>query len=352
MITPWEVKSVDYEKIVEQFGASFLNTELLDEIGIDLVRRFYFAHRDCDKIIERNKFSIVTGRGPSGPIHIGHLIPFVVAKEFQRKYGCKIYIPVSDDEKYLVKKNLNWEDVEKFREENIKDILSLGFEKGKTFFFYSSEAPIYKEAIKISKKITFNTVKSVFGLNESANIGWIFYPAIQIVHILLPQMINKDEDVLVMVGVDQDPFIRLSRDLAEEFGYRKPACLLSKFIPSLAGGAKMSASEKESAIFLSDDKSIVEKKIMKYAFTGGRDTAAEQRKFGGKPEVCSVFNWLKLFLSDKELREREEKCKSGKILCGECKKDLIDRISNFLEKLRRNREKVDLDDYFLSLRQL
>jgi len=85
----------------------------------------------------------------------------------------------------------------------------------------------------------------------------------------------------------------------------------------------------------------VKKKIWN-AFTGGKGTAAEQRKTGADPIICSVFQYYVYLFEedDNRLVERERKCKTGEMLCGECKKDLVFRLNKFLEEHRTKREKA------------
>ena len=103
----------------------------------------------------------------------------------------------------------------------------------------------------------------------------------------------------------------------------------------------MSASEPETSIFTMDSPELVKRKIWN-AFTGGKGTAAEQRKTGADPTVCSVFQYYFYLFEeeDKKLAERERKCKAGEILCGECKNDLVARLNKFLEEHRKRREKA------------
>ena len=103
----------------------------------------------------------------------------------------------------------------------------------------------------------------------------------------------------------------------------------------------MSASQPETSIFTQDTPEQVKRKVWN-AFTGGKGTAAEQRKTGADPAVCSVFQYYYyLFESnDVKLSERERKCRSGEILCGECKTILADRLNTFLKQHQENREKA------------
>ncbi|MEM0334457.1 MAG: tryptophan--tRNA ligase, partial [Thermoplasmata archaeon] len=103
---------------------------------------------------------------------------------------------------------------------------------------------------------------------------------------------------------------------------------------------KMSASMPETAIYLDDDKNTVKQKIMKYAFSGGQATIELHRKLGGNPDVDVSFQWLKYLFEpeDSKLNEIEENYRSGKLLTGELKELLINRINEFLEKHRIEKE--------------
>ena len=103
----------------------------------------------------------------------------------------------------------------------------------------------------------------------------------------------------------------------------------------------MSASEPETCIFTVDTPELVKRKVWN-AFTGGKGTAAEQKKTGADPNICTIFQYL-LYLfeeDDKKLANRERSCRTGEILCGECKKELTERINKFLAEHQKKREKA------------
>ena len=352
-VSPWDVSGkVDYNKLSKQFGTKEISQKILENLMNThpiLWRGNYFAHRDFDLWIKDaeagKKVSILTGRGPSEKMHLGHLVPFLAAKALQDKYDCNVYIPISEDEKFFVKKDLSLKDSEKFAEENILDIIALGFKPSKTFIMRDFSYPeLYKQASQIAKLITYSEAKSVFGLKPGNNIGWTFYPAVQAAHILLPQFIEGKHRTLVPVGIDQDPFIRLTRDVAEHptLKFTKPSAIHSKFIPSLKGSVKMSSSEgaETNLIYLSDSEKEVKKKINKYAFSGGKDTLEEHRKHGGNSSIDISFQYLKMLFekSDKTLKEIEENYKSGKLLSGELKQILIKKINSFLKEHQEKRK--------------
>jgi len=351
-LTPWEVEGkVDYERIVKEFGLKEIDDEILEKIKIFtgdlhilLKRKYFFAHRDLDVVlseVKTNGFFLYTGRGPSGPMHIGHLIPFMFTKWLQDKFKVNVYIELTDDEKFLEpKRKLSLEETRKWAYENILDIIAVGFDENRTFIFQDTEyiRNIYPLAIKIAKKINFSTVKAVFGFTNETNIGLIFFPALEIVPTFF-----EDKICLIPAAVDQDPFWRLQRDVADALGRRKSAQIHSKFLPPLTGiEGKMSASKPETSIYLTDDEKTVREKIYKHAFSGGQPTIELHRKLGGNPDIDVSFQWLKTLFEedDKKLKKIEEDYRSGKLLTGELKEILIEKLVKFLQEHQRRREEA------------
>ena len=359
-LTPWDVdKELDYDKLIKKFGTEPLKENLFKKLKKPMpppIRRgMCFSHRNLDKWLDDyekgKKVSIVSGRGPSEKMHIGHLTLYSIPKYFQDVYGCKVYIPISDDEKFFVKDNLRFEEVEKYALDNILDILAMGYDPKKTIVHRDFEyTNIYKYAARIAKKMTYSTAKAVFGLKPDTNIGWTFYPAMQAAHILFPQFHEGEKQrTLVPIGIDQDPFMRVTRDVAEKFGFIKPGAIHKILAPGLKS-PKMSSSKGE-AIWLSDDEKTVRKKIMKYAFSGGQPSVEKHRKLGGNPNVDVSFLYLKYFFeeSDKKLKEIEENYRNGSLLTGELKEYLIKKINSYLKEHKKRKEKVkkNLDKFIL-----
>ena len=103
----------------------------------------------------------------------------------------------------------------------------------------------------------------------------------------------------------------------------------------------MSKSRPETYIELPEDPKSVEKKLWD-AFTGGRETAELQRKLGGRPEVCVVFELFKQHLieDDEELNRIYEECKSGSRICGDCKTQATELMNRFMERFEDELEKA------------
>lgn len=354
-VTPWKVSGdVDYEKLIKKFGVAKINNNLLERIKKHtgdlhfLLRRgVFFAHRDLNWLLDEyekgNKFFLYTGRAPSGGIHLGHLLPWILCKWLQDKFGVEMWFQFPDEEKFLFKKNLSLEDVEKYLAENMLDIIALGFNSKKTHFLIDTKhaSLMYKHACRVAKKITFSTVKASFGFTESTNIGSIFYTSMQAVPAFLPSVLKKKNiPCLIPLGIDQDTHFRISRDVIPKLGYYKPAIMHNVFLPPLSGiQGKMSASEKSMAIYTTDSSKEVEKKIKRYAFSGGRKSIEEHRKKGGDPDVDVSFQYLRMLFEpdDEKLREIYEDYKSGRMLTSELKEILIKKINVFLKKHQRKR---------------
>ncbi len=364
-VTPWDVSGdVDYNKLITDFGIKRIDESLLGriksiagEVHPYLRRQIFFAHRDLKWVLDEydkgNKFYLYTGRSPSGDVHLGHLMPWYFTRWLQEKFGAELWFQFPDEEKFLFKKNMTLKDTEHYLHENMLDVIACGFDPKKTNFLIDTRHAgiMYKEALKVSKKITYSTVKSSFGFNNDSNIGQIFYTSMQAVPSFLPSVIaGRNIPCLIPHAVDQDPHFRVTRDVVQKLGHYKPASIQCRFLPPLQGvSGKMSSSVAETAIYSTDSQKDVRKKINKYAYSGGRDTLEEHRKLGGRPEVDIPYNWLMFFEEDdRKLAKIYDDYKSGALLSGEIKSILIDKINSILSEHQKRREEArDRVDEFI-----
>ncbi|HKM60565.1 MAG TPA: tryptophan--tRNA ligase, partial [Candidatus Bathyarchaeia archaeon] len=151
VVTPWEVKGkVDYERLIREFGTQPITPELLrkiethtDKLHLQLERRIFFSHRDLDTVLDLYdkgvKFVLYTGRGPSGPVHIGHLVPWIFSLHIQQKFNVRLYFQMTDDEKFLIDDDANLKETAKFAYENALDLIALGFKPENTFIIYDTK---------------------------------------------------------------------------------------------------------------------------------------------------------------------------------------------------------------------
>ncbi|VVC02281.1 Tryptophan--tRNA ligase [uncultured archaeon] len=157
--------------------------------------------------------------------------------------------------------------------------------------------------------------------------------------ILLPQHADfgGPKRVLVPVGIDQDPHIRFSRDMAFKEKLVLPCSTCHVTMRSLKGEAKMSKRDPMSTLSLSDSPDAAKKKLMS-AFTGGRATAEEQKRLGGEIEKDVLYELMKFhFISDDALlEEMKQDMVTGRLLTGEYK---LKYIPYALEWLSAHQEK-------------
>jgi len=336
----------DNEKLVKEFGASRASS--LNEIPdfYTFKKGLVYSHRDFDKFYaalkKGEKCAIVSGFNASGTIHIGHKPVFDTNLYFQKEFGIPVFIPISDDESYVAGKIKNQKEALKNSMELAKELLAYGFDPHKTFFIIDQiYTNIYNLAIKLSKKINISEIKATYGYKSEDNVGMHFYPAVQSAHILFPQEKFGIKHVLVPIGPDEDAHIRICRDVAPLMNYEKPSILHISFLPGI-DGEKMSKS-RNNAIFLKDDAKEISKKISR-AFSGGQKSIEAHRKLGGNPDVdiaCKYFS--SFFLDEKQGKKLFEDYRNGKLLSGEVKKmlseKLLEFVSDFQEKLKKIEDK-------------
>lgn len=382
IVDPWTVTSksdagVDYDKLIKRFGCSHIDAALIARLEKiagkpvhPLIRRgIFFSHRDLHTLLNMieagKKFYLYTGRGPSSDsMHLGHLVPFIVTKWLQETFDVPLVIQLTDDEKTLWK-DLTVEQSMKMARENAKDIIAIGFDVNKTFIFanldYMGRCPaFYQNVIRIQKCVTFNQVKGIFGFGDSDVIGKIGFPAAQAAPAFsttFPFIFGNDKlPVLIPCAIDQDPYFRMTRDVSPRLGFPKPALVHSSFFPALQGAkTKMSASDANSAVFLTDTPKQIKTKINKHAFSGGKPTLEEHRELGGNTEIDVSFQLLRFFLfDDDELERIRLSYTKGELLSGEIKKIAIETLQPIVADHQVKRKEVtdEILEQFMTPRKL
>ncbi|KAI6043003.1 hypothetical protein EDC04DRAFT_2891282 [Pisolithus marmoratus] len=373
VVTPWDVQgsvsvdgkqlAIDYDKLVAQFGTRRIEPELLARFEKltghkphPLLRRgMFFSHREFDKILDRYEqgkpFFLYTGRGPSSDsMHIGHMIPFVFTKWLHDVFNVPLVIQLTDDEKFLFKHELKAEQTREFSYSNARDIIAIGFDLKKTFIFSDFDyvgGAFYRNVVKISRQISFNQAKATFGFNDSDNIGKIHFCSVQAAPSFsnsFPNIFGDTSNIpcLIPCAIDQDPYFRLTRDVAAKLKYPKPALIHSRFFPALQGPqTKMSASDANSSIFMNDTPNQIKNKINRHGFSGGRETEEEHRRYGGDTEVDVAYQYLSFFLDDdEELARIGEDYRAGRLLTGQLKARCIQVLQDFVKDFQVKKAKV------------
>ncbi|GAB4835445.1 hypothetical protein Ancab_000352 [Ancistrocladus abbreviatus] len=381
VVNPWMVSTkaggkIDYDKLIDKFGCQRLDQSLIDRVHrltgrpahVFLRRGVFFAHRDLHEILDSyergDKFYLYTGRGPSSEaLHLGHLIPFMFTKYLQDAFKVPLVIQLTDDEKFLWK-DLTLEECRRLARENAKDIIACGFDISRTFIFSDFDyvgGDFYMNMMRIAKCVTGNKAIGIFGFSMDDNIGKIAFPPVQAAPSFpssFPHLFSGKNKLrcLIPCAIDQDPYFRMTRDVAPRLDYEKPALIESSFFPALQGeNGKMSASDPNSAIYVTDSAKDIKNKINKYAFSGGQDSIENHRKYGANLEVDIPIKYLGFFLEDDaELEHIRMEYGAGRMLTGEVKKRLIQVLTEMVERHRAARAAVtdEMVDAFMAVRPL
>ncbi|KAJ2780480.1 tryptophan--tRNA ligase [Coemansia javaensis] len=371
-VTPWDVKgavvdgvqqAIDYDKLVQRFGTRRISSELLERFAkvtghephMFLRRGIFFSHRELDKILDLHEqgkpFYLYTGRGPSrGSMHLGHMMPFMFCKWLQDVFDVPLVVQLTDDEKFLFKADLTIEQVYENSANAVREIAALGFRPEKTFIFSNLDyvgGAFYRNILRISRCITGSMSKATFGFGDSDSVGKMHFPSIQAAPALcstFPSIFGARRDVpcLIPCAIDQDPYFRLTRDVAPRLKHKKPALIHAQFLPALQGSAeKMSSSIDSTAIFMSDTPAQIKNKINRYAFSGGRTSLEEHRQFGGDPDVDVAYQYITYFSDDdKEIAALAEGYRKGEISSGEMKARCIQVVQEVVGRFQADKAAV------------
>ena len=380
-INPWSsTPKMDINRLIADFGIEpFASVkEKITDPPVFIRRDIVAGHRGynavADAIAEKKPFHVLTGFMPSGHPHFGHLM---VMKEvvWHIQQGGKGFISMADREAHAVR-SLSWDACDQYAREYMECLYALGF-SGEIYSQRRNNA-LKDLAFEAATKVNFSELSAIYGFGPETELAHAVSVSMQVADILYPQLTAGVAPTVVPVGIDQDPHIRLTRDITNAlrmflvedrgthisirvknapkevldavvreverefggFGFLLPSATYHSFLQGLQGG-KMSSSVPDSLVWFDDPDKDVKKKIMG-ALTGGRQTLEEQKKLGGEPEKCSIYQLNRFHMQedDKELSEMCRACKAGELMCGTCKKETLERVRNFLREFKEKRDEV------------
>lgn len=346
IIDAWSSNKIEnYDHVFKKFGLEkFTDYDLSDHYLFK--RKIIIAQRDFNKIrkaIEnKSKFLQLTGIASSGDLHFGHKIDVDLFLLFNR-LGATSKFCICDIDAYVSREDSKIKNMVIAKEiavKNVADIIALGIDPNDIYVQSQKEKEYYQFSYEISKKITQNMFEAIYGHVNLGKMSSVFLQISDILHMQLPFMYGKAPEI-TGIGLDQDPHARITRDVSKRVNYdiEVPSFFYFLHQSGLKEGEKMSSSDPDTAIFLNDTAEIAKKKINK-AFTGGCVTIEEQKEKGGNPDICKIYEMFKFHHPDNDFLEKTyNDCRSGKILCGECKKNCSDFVCKFLEDHNKKREK-------------
>ena len=293
------------------------------------------------------KKTILTGIRPTGNLHLGHY--FGACKNWVKlQYEYDTIIEIADVQALTD----NFDNPEKVRKnvyELAIDLLSIGIDPKKTTLFIQSQIPeiaeltvFYSNLVTMARlyrnptvKTEISQKKNIFGqTGESVTYGFVGYPISQAADI------TAFKGELIPVGEDQLPLIEQCREIVRKFNsiygitLKEPEPLLSANprIKGLDGNEKMGKS-LGNAIYLCDNEETISKKIM----SAVTDTNKIKKDDPANPDKCMVYYYHKL-IENSNIETVCSECKNGTRGCVTCKKELIEKMNEFLQPIREKRK--------------
>ena len=222
-LDPWKSSEItDYAKLFDEFGISDFDDVLgsIPDPHRYMRRHLIFGHRNfepiADAIANHKKFAVLDGFMPSGHSHLGHKMVMDQIVWYQ-KNGAKVFVGIADREAYAVR-GFSWEKCRDIGiEEYLVSLIAFGLEPKDTYLYFQSKcAPVKDLAFELGANVTFSELSAIYGFSGETHLSHMMSTATQAADILLPQLkeFGGPCPVVVPVGPDQDPHIRLTRGLA------------------------------------------------------------------------------------------------------------------------------------------
>lgn len=292
---------------------------------------------------------VLSGMRPTGRLHLGNYFGALANwVDLQNQgYHCHFFvadwhaITTKHDETGTIRQNSL---------EMAKDWIAAGLDPQKSVLFVQSLVKQHAELFTLLAMITpvgwlercptYKEQKEQLGESKTAHLGFLGYPVLQAADIVL-----YDAD-FVPVGEDQLPHLEITREIVRRFNFMygetlvEPQAKLTQ-APKLTGtdGRKMSKSY-DNFVELAETSESLWLKIRNMI----TDPARVRRNDPGNPDICSVYDFHKLFSGADDRAQIRTGCTTGSMGCMDCKKLLRERMDAFFEPMRERRTALHDDD--------
>lgn len=223
-IDPWGSSQFqDYARLRDEFGISAFGPQ---EWGVfrkphPLFRRgVVFGHRDFERVADavkaKDPWSVMTGFMPSGDLHMGHkmLMDQLIAHQTE---GADLHLCLADFEAIAARGFTPEKATRIALDQYVHNALALGLRPERAeFYFQTRRHRVTSLAHRFAQSVNWSTLSALYGFSGETSLAHAMAPMVQAADILHPQQDKVGpRPVLVPVGVDQDPHVRLTRDIAQ-----------------------------------------------------------------------------------------------------------------------------------------
>ena len=162
-------------------------------------------------------FAALSGFMPTGDPHIGHKLVFDELIWHQERGG-EAYGLIADLEAHAAR-GLSWDEIDEHTESYLLSLIALGFdpEEG-TLYRQSTNREVQDLAFELGTKANFSELGAIYDFDGETEVSYMQSVVTQMADILYPQL-DDPKPTVIPVGPDQDPHMRLARDLAGRMRY-------------------------------------------------------------------------------------------------------------------------------------
>jgi len=226
-LDPWGSASVgDYADLFAEFGIESFD-DVVDDVPAPhyLMRRgVIFGHREYDAVAEAmandEPFAALSGFMPTGDPHIGHKLVFDELIWHQQQGG-DVFGLIADLEAHAAR-GMSWDEIDEHARSYLLSLLALGFDPEDGELYRQSENRAVQDlGFELGAKANFSEFEAIYGFDGETNVSHMQSVVTQTADILYPQLVDEPKPTVIPVGPDQDPHVRLTRDLATRVRYFK-----------------------------------------------------------------------------------------------------------------------------------
>lgn len=302
-----------------------------------------------------SKEIVCSGIRPTGNIHLGNY--FGALRNFvkmQEEYECFFFVA----DYHSLTTHPHPDDIKANARKILAAYVACGLDPCKSTIYLQSDVPETVELYMYLNMIAYlGELERVAAFKDkvrqqpgNVNAGLLTYPTLMAADILIHKAVK------VPVGKDQAQHLEMTRVFAQRFNnlYGKEVFPMPQAfsygdelvkIPALNGATKMGKSEgEESTIFLTDEPSVIKKKIMR-AKTDSGPTQENQVK---PQEIENLFNLMRAVSTADTVEYFNDLYCRCQIRYGDMKKQLAEDMNTFVEPFRNRILELENDTERLS----